>query len=240
MFTGIVQAVAHIASIRDRAAIRTFEIDFPAGFIDGLEVGGSVSIDGVCLTATDILSPNRVSFDVILQSLAVTTLSGLEGGAIVNAERAARDGAEIGGHPLSGHIDFSTEIEVVSEVGGNKALRVRIPEAFRRYIFPKGYIAVNGASLTVSECNKLDGWFEVWLIPETRRATNLDAKSVGDRLNVEIERGTQVIVDTVRDTLTEALGNLKPALEDLLAEKGLVLEDVLVRPLVLEQFRPTS
>lgn len=93
------------------------------------------------MTATEILSPDRVSFDAILQSLAVTTLSALEVGAIVNAERAAKDGAEIGGHPLSAYIYFSTEIEVVSEIGGNKALRVHIPEAFRRYIFPKGYIA---------------------------------------------------------------------------------------------------
>jgi len=233
MFTGIVQGVAQIAAIRDRASIRSFEIDFPNGFVDGLDVGGSVSIDGVCLTATEILSPKRVSFDVILQSLSVTTLSEFSVGTVVNAERAAKDGAEIGGHPLSGHVDFSTEIEVVSEVGGNKAVRVRVPEAFRRYIFPKGYIAVNGASLTVSECNKLDGWFEVWLIPETRRATNLDGKAVGDRLNIEIERGTQVIVDTVRDTITEALGNLKPALEGLLAERGLILEDILTQPLAL-------
>jgi len=114
---------------------------FPRQLHQWTRSGRQRSIEGVCLTATEILSPDRVSFDAILQSLAVTTLSALEVGAIVNAERAAKDGAEIGGHPLSAYIYFSTEIEVVSEIGGNKALRVHIPEAFRRYIFPKGYIA---------------------------------------------------------------------------------------------------
>lgn len=205
MFTGIVQAIARIGSIRDNASIRTFEVEFPDRFTNGLETGSSVSVDGVCLTATKIIPPSFVSFDVILQSLTVTTLSEFVVGAFVNVERAARDGAEIGGHPLSGHVDFTAEITAVIEADDNKALRILMPEAFRRYVFPKGYIAVNGASLTVSECNRHEGWFEVWLIPETRRATNLDAKGAGDRLNIEIERGTQVMVDTVRDTIHEAL-----------------------------------
>lgn len=226
MFTGIVQTVARIASIKDDNGIRTFAIELPEGFAEGLSIGGSVSVDGVCLTATTIVSPYEVLFDVILQSLLVTTLADRAIRDRVNVERAAKDGAEIGGHPLSGHIDFSTVIERVDEVGGNKVLRIALPVEFRRYVFPKGYIAVNGASLTVSECNKSEGWFEVWLIPETRRATNLDTKSVGDLLNIEIERGTQVIVDTVRDTVTEALGNLRPTLEALLLERGLSLDEM--------------
>ena len=233
MFTGIVQGVAHIAAITDNASIRTLEIDFAIGFTDGLEIGGSVSVDGVCLTATSLLSPTRVLFDVILQSLDVTTLADLAVGAAVNVERAAKDGAEIGGHPLSGHVDFSTEIAEVREAAGNKALRIHLPEKFRRYVFPKGYIAINGCSLTVSECDKQAGWFEIWLIPETRRATNLDGKAAGDWLNVEIERGTQVVVDTVRDAVAEALGDLRPALEALLAERGVAIEDLVKWPLAV-------
>ena len=227
MFTGIVQGVARIASINDESGIRTFAIEFPDGFVDGLSIGGSVSVDGVCLTATTIASPNKVLFDVVLQSLSVTTLADRAYDDEVNVERAAKDGAEIGGHPLSGHVDFSTLIERIVEVGGNKFLRLTIPEKFRRYVFAKGYIAVDGASLTVSECSRADGWFEIWLIPETRRATTLDAKEVGDRVNIEIERSTQVIVDTVRDTVTEALGDLRPTLEALLHERGLTLDELI-------------
>src|SRR6478735_9127515 len=101
MFTGIVQGMAVIDSIRDHDALRTFELEFPNGFSDGIAIGASVSIDGVCLTVTDIISPTRLSFDVMLQSLNVTTLGDYAKGQSVNIERAAKDGAEIGGHPLS-------------------------------------------------------------------------------------------------------------------------------------------
>jgi riboflavin synthase len=104
-------------------------------------------------------------------------------------------------------------------------MRFSIPEAFRKYVFAKGYIAINGASLTVSEVNRAEGWFEVWLIPETRRMTVFEDKQVGDHVNIEIERSTQVVVDTVRETVQESLGKLQPLLEAILKEKGLTLED---------------
>jgi riboflavin synthase len=105
-----------------------------------------------------------------------------------------------------------------------------VPEAFRRYIFAKGYIAIHGASLTVAEVNRQEGWFEVWLIPETRRATVFEKVVVGDALNVEIERSTQVVVDTVREAVHESLGRLQPVLETLLQEKGLSLDDFVQPP----------
>ncbi len=230
MFTGIVQGTAEIASINDHDAIRTFEIEFPEGFCEGVAIGASVSIDGVCLTVTHILSPTRLSFDVIHQSLKITTLGEYETGQRVNIERAAKDGAEIGGHPLSGHVDFFAVVDTVSVFEGNKVMRFTVPAEFMRYIFAKGYIAVNGCSLTVSEADKGQNWFEVWLIPETRRMTVFEEKNVGDRLNIEIERGTQVVVDTVRDSVRETLGKLQPVLEALLIEKGLRLEDYLPAP----------
>jgi len=229
MFTGIIQAVASVASVHDREGLRTFAIEFPQGFCDGLAIGASVSVDGVCLTVTELLSPTRAEFDVMLQSLNLTTLGSYVPGTTVNVERAARDGAEIGGHPLSGHIDFSAAIENVRNLDNNRVLRIHIPRAFRKYIFAKGYIAVNGASLTVSEVDKTEGWFEVWLIPETRRATVFEQKVAGDRLNIEIERGTQVMVDTVRDAVHESLGKLRPALEAALKEKGLSLDELIGR-----------
>ena len=232
MFTGIVQGVSTIKSISDTEGLRTFTLELPPDFTDGLSVGASVSVDGVCLTVAQVLSSSSAKFDVILQSLSVTTLGSLEIGASVNTERAAKDGAEIGGHPLSGHIDFSAQIESVKASANNRVLRVQVPQPFMRYIFPKGYIAINGASLTVSAIDRAAGWFEVWLIPETRRMTTFEQKTTGDWLNIEIERGTQVVVDTVRASVEETLGNLKPALEAFLAQRGAVLED-LIAPMSL-------
>lgn len=230
MFTGIVQATAVIAALEDRRGLRTFTLDFPPDFCDELAIGASVSVDGVCLTVTKLVSPTQASFDVMLQSLNVTTLGHCVQGSAVNVERAARDGAEIGGHPLSGHIDFTGTLVQRRELDNNLVWRVAVPEPFRRYVFAKGYIAVHGASLTVSEVNRTEGWFEVWLIPETRRATVFEGVQEGDLLNVEIERSTQVMVDTVREAVQESLGRLQPVLEELLREKGLSLDDFMASP----------
>ena len=234
MFTGIVQGVAHIAAITDQPGLRSFTLQFPPGFDAGLAVGASVSVDGVCLTVTTLLLENRARFDVMQQSLALTTLGSLTLASAVNVERAARDGAENGGHPLSGHVDCLATLVQVRRPENNCVLRIQVPQRFVRYIFAKGYIAINGASLTVAEVDKAACSFEVWLIPETLRATTFHAKREGDALNIEIERQTQVFVDTVRDALDERLGPflpaLLPALEALLAQQGLSV-DTLATPL---------
>ena len=235
MFTGIVQATATIAAIHDRSGLRTFTIQFPEGFCQDLAIDASVAVDGVCLTVTELLSPTQAAFDVMLQSLNVTTLGGYAQGARVNVERAAKDGAEVGGHPLSGHIDFAATLADVRVLDNNRVWRVAVPEPFRRYVFAKGYIALHGASLTVSEVNRAEGWFEVWLIPETRRATVFEDKQAGDLLNIEIERSTQVMVDTVREAVNESLGALQPVLEALLREKGLSLDDFIRPPAQMPQ-----
>jgi len=227
MFTGIVQAVARVAAITDRPGLRSFTLSFPAGFCDALAIGASVAVDGVCLTATAVDErAGRARFDVMQQTLALTTLARLRAGARVNVERAARDGAEIGGHPLSGHVDVKGTVTEVRRPENNRVLRIALPAPWMRYVFAKGYVAVDGASLTVAEARKERGgagWFEVWLIPETLRVTTFDAKDVGDAVNIEIERSTQVMVDTVRDAVDERLGPLLPALEALLRERGVEL-----------------
>lgn len=230
MFTGIIQSVAQITDVKDENGIRTFIIDFPTGFCRELEIGASIAIDGVCLTVTQILSDTRVSFDVMLQSLRITTLGQYKAGDKVNAERAAKDGAEIGGHPLSGHVDFNVAILEVKQFDDNYCIRFDLPQEWRKYVFSKGYIALNGASLTIADVDKTQGWFEVWLIPETRRMTVFESKVAGDLINVEIERGTQVVVDTVRDTLNENLGALLPVIEKLLEEKGIDLDALGYKP----------
>lgn len=225
MFTGIVQAVATVADITDRPGLRTFELAFPPGFLEGQDIGASVACDGVCLTVTEHLGADRARFDVMQQSLKLTTLGGFEIGGRINVERAARDGVEIGGHPISGHVDFQATVSDVRQPENNHVLRLQVPPEWMRYVFPKGYIAINGASLTVAEADRKAGWFEVWLIPETLRQTTFGDKRPGHALNIEIERGTQVMVDTVRDTLEERLGPLLPALEALLQERGSSVDD---------------
>ena len=162
---------------------------------------------------------------MILQTLNINTLGHYQMGDATNVERAAKDGAEIGGHPLSGHVDFTAPLLEIVKTDTNHKIRFGIPEAFRPYVFAKGYSAVNGASLTVAEVNRKEGWFEVWLIPETLRMTVFGDKKGGDLVNIEIERSTQVVVDTVREAVEASLGRLKPVLEALLAEKGLSLDD---------------
>lgn len=221
MFTGIVQGIATVAALADRPGLRSFTLRFPPGFADGLAIGASVAVDGVCLTVTELEGSDAARFDVMQQSLSLTTLGTLAEGSRVNVERAARDGAEIGGHPLSGHVDFTAMVAEVRRPENNHVLRIAVPAPWMRYVFPKGYIAINGASLTVAEADREAGWFEVWLIPETLRQTTFGDKAPGAALNVEIERATQVFVDTVRATLEERLGPLLPALESLLRERGL-------------------
>ncbi|WP_438392044.1 riboflavin synthase subunit alpha [Caballeronia sp. DA-9] len=230
MFTGIVHGTASLSEISDYQGLRTFTIEFSSGFCRDLVVGASVCVDGVCLTVTEIVSTDVARFDVILQSLSITALGGYGVGATVNVERAAKDGTEIGGHPISGHIDFSAPIIAVQASENNRLLRIGIPPQFRKYVFAKGYIAINGASLTVSEVNRNEGWFEVWLIPETRRVTVFEQKQAGNILNMEIERGTQVMVDTVREAVETSLGKLKPQLDAVLQERGLNLEDFIYPP----------
>ncbi len=226
MFTGIVQGVARVARLTDRPGLRSFELALPEGFDTGLEIGASVACDGVCLTVTALPGPGRATFDVMQQSLALTTLGALVEGSRLNVERAAKDGAEIGGHPLSGHIDCLARLIEIRQPENNHVLRIEVPPSHRRYVFAKGYIAINGASLTIAETDRRAGWFEVWLIPETLRMTTFADKRVGDGLNLEIERGTQVVVDTVRDALDERLGPLLPALEKLLAAQGSSVDDL--------------
>jgi riboflavin synthase len=232
MFTGIVQGAATVESLATKPGLQTITLAFPPGFADGLAVGASVAVNGVCLTVTDKTTHDTAKFDVMLQSLSVTTLSSLRSGSRVNVERASRDGAEIGGHPLSGHVDFVASIVEIRRPENNHVLRIEVPAPWMRYIFAKGYIAVNGASLTVSEAQRDRdgaGWFEVWLIPETLRATTFADQPVGSPLNIEIERQTQVFVDTVRDAIHERLGALQPIIESLLRDRGSSFDE-LARP----------
>lgn len=235
MFTGIVQGVATVVATADRPGLRTLRLAFPSGFLAGIELGASVAVDGVCLTVTAFgptggpaaAAAAWADFDVMQQTLSLTTLGGLQEGSCVNVERAAREGAEVGGHVLSGHVDFCATVQQIRTPDNNCVLRFAVPAPWMRYVFAKGYIAVNGASLTVAEAGRQadgSGWFEVWLIPETLRMTTFANKAEGDAVHIEIERTTQVMVDTVRQAVDERLGPLMPVLQAWARSQGLDLQ----------------
>lgn len=229
MFTGIVQGVATVVGLVQRPGLSTLVLAFPEGFDEALAVGASVACDGVCLTVTERPEKNRASFDVMGQTLALTTLGALEVGSLVNVERAAKEGAEIGGHPLSGHVDAMATVSEIRRPDNNHVLRLAVPAPWMRYIFAKGYVGVNGCSLTVATLERSvegSGWFEVWLIPETLRMTTFAQKGQGARIHLEIDRATQVVVDTVREALDEKLGPLRPLLERMAQQQGIDLTDL--------------
>ena len=196
MFTGIVQGTGCIQSVSGDSVV-TIDVQIPT--TEGLEIGASVSIDGVCLTATSV--SDTVTFDVIPETLDRTTLGSLSSGSNVNVERALKFGDELGGHLLSGHIMGTAEIVAVE----NQDYTIQCPAEMAEYIQEKGYIAVDGISLTVGKTSG-EGGFDVHIIPETLRLTTLGSKRVGDRVNIEIDAMTQAVVETTK-RLMESRGN---------------------------------
>ncbi|MDX1800708.1 MAG: riboflavin synthase subunit alpha [Marinobacter sp.] len=195
MFTGIVQGIATVESVESRPGLSSFVIRLPPGHADNVSIGASVALNGACLTVTR-QDGDCLSFDAMQETLGLTTLGLLGIGDRINFERAARIGDEIGGHLLSGHIHATAEVVAIERPENNRTLYFQLPDTWSRYLFAKGYIAVNGASLTIGA---VDGArFNVHLIPETLRATTFGDLKVGDRVNIEIDSQTQTIVDTLQ------------------------------------------
>lgn len=202
MFTGIVQGTAKVHDLTDHSALRRLVLDLPPGLGAGLTQGASVSVAGVCLTAV-VIAKDRVSFDVIDETLERTTLGALQVGDRVNVERAARFGDEIGGHLISGHIAGTAEVTRVDRTATNCAITLRAPVETVPYLLPKGYVGLDGCSLTLGQVNRADATFQVHLIPETLRVTTLDQARPGTRINLEIDAMTQAVVATVERVLRE-------------------------------------
>ena len=194
MFTGIVQGQAEIISIEVKPGLHSLWLQFPEGACQGLATGASVAIDGTCLTVTDF-EGDRARFDVMQETLARTKSQTYHQGQQVHFERAARIGDEIGGHLMSGHIHTRARLEAVEHSENNVTLTFAVPDRWIRYIFPKGFIAIDGASLTVGEVQ--GDTFTVHLIPETLRVTHFGELVPGDSANIEIDTQTQTIVDTL-------------------------------------------
>lgn len=202
MFTGIVQTKAVVTEIRDEVALRRLTLQVGAEFLRELSRGASIAINGVCLTATEFNpAAGWVSFDVIAETLSKTNLGQLSVGDAVNFERSLTFGSELGGHIVSGHIQTTATISAVVKDGNDCSMQLTLPAEHMRYILTKGFITVEGCSLTVGE-TRTDG-FSLYLIPETLAITTLGQKQIGDRVNIELDQQTQTIVQTVERIMAE-------------------------------------
>jgi riboflavin synthase len=200
MFTGIVQITAKIIAIEEKTDFRRHTLRLPSALLDGLAIGASVAHNGCCLTVTHI-DGDAVSFDLMRETLRLTNLGELRIGDSVNLERAARFGDEIGGHAMSGHIIGTTRVVEVLPSENNLQLWFAIDPTWRKYIFTKGYVGIDGISLTIGEVRA--DRFCVNLIPETLTRTNIGTRKIGDLINIEIDPQTQAIVDTVERVMHE-------------------------------------
>mgnify|MGYP005683632213 FL=1 len=199
MFTGIVAASCEVVSTDQREEVRSIVVDL-SGYDDDLEIGASVAIDGVCMTVVSSLD-GHVRFEAIPETLERTTMGLLEQGSRVNIERSLRMGDELGGHILSGHIMSTARILQRTQKGEGIDLLIEHQADTKPYILEKGYIAVDGMSLTVGEVQS-EG-FNLHIIPETLRITTIGAKTEGDLVNIEVDSRTQAVVDTIRSMEVE-------------------------------------
>ncbi len=202
MFTGIVQGTAEVVTITEKIDFRTHRVRLPDSALTDLQPGASVAQNGCCLTVARI-EGDLVDFDLMQETLRVTNLGQLKPGDRVNFERAARFGDEIGGHAMSGHILCTAEVIAVHTTENNHQVRFRLPQEWSKYLFTKGYIGIDGISLTIGQVSGNE--FDVNLIPETLHRTNIATRATGDRVNIEIDPQTQAIVDTVTRILPDIL-----------------------------------
>lgn len=200
MFTGIVQGTGQIINIVDNDKLRTYQIKLPKSLCKDLTIGASVANDGCCLTIT-AFNDDVVTFDIMQETLALTTLGKKKVGEFVNIERSTKYGDEIGGHVMSGHISCTAKIVEINKTATNCTILLVLPDHFMKYVLYKGFIGIDGASLTIGEINK--NCFAIHLIPETLSITTLSDKHIGDFVNIEIDSQTQAIVDTVERVLAQ-------------------------------------
>lgn len=199
MFTGIVQSQAEVIAIISKNNAIRLKVSLESRLIEHLEIGASVAINGVCLTAVEFghltADKSYISFDVIDETLRVSNLADIALGTQVNVERSLKIGDEIGGHMLSGHVH--TQAVVINRIDSedNCTLSFSLAPEYQKYIFAKGFISINGISLTLGV--DVDGYFSVHLIPETLSRTNLQHVLVGDKVNIEFDQQTMTIVQTL-------------------------------------------
>lgn len=194
MFTGIVQNKTPLKIEQSLDQLKTFSIALSAKQEEGLVTGASIALNGVCLTVTKV-DQGRAYFDVMMETLRVTNLGQLKDGDLVNAERAARFGDDIGGHAMSGHVASTVKIIEIEKPENNCIIWFELSPEQRKFLFAKGFIGLNGCSLTIGEVQ--EDRFNVYLIPETLAVTTFGESTVGDLVNIEFDAQTQAIVETL-------------------------------------------
>ncbi len=199
MFTGIIQGIRKISAVEDIEGGRKLRIQLE-DLAEKLQQGASVAVNGVCLTAIKI-EVGSAEFDIIQESLDRSNLGTLVIGDSVDIERACYFGDEVGGHQVTGHIDCTGKIDEIRKTPNNRDIVVYCEEEWGRYLIPKGWIAIDGVSLTVVDVG--NNWFSISLIPETLKQTVLGKKTKGDIVNLEFDHTTKVIVRTVERMLPE-------------------------------------
>jgi len=195
MFTGIVSGKGHIQKIIQNENYMSLVIKTPKGFAKNLAKGASVAVNGVCLTVKKGKT-DSLEFDVIEETLEKTNLKNISRLSKVNLERSMTSKTEIGGHLLSGHIHGVGKVLKIINGSKTKDLQIKIPPDLREYFFYKGYIALDGCSLTIGKV--LESSFYIHLIPETVSVTTFKEIKKGDLINIEIEQATINTVETVK------------------------------------------
>lgn len=184
MFTGIIEALGVVGEVARAGAGVGLSIDAPAELARDMVRGDSLAVNGVCLTVVDV-SGARLAFDVADETRRVTTLGDLGPGETVNLERPVRLGTRLGGHLVLGHVDGTGRVVAVAPDGAGRRVTFEAPAALSALLIPKGSVTVDGVSLTVAD---LDGnRFSVALIPHTLAVTTLGARTVGARVNLEMD-----------------------------------------------------
>jgi riboflavin synthase len=207
MYSGITRGLFPVVELEERREYTRLMVELSPELAAGLERGASVSIDGVCLTVVAI-ADQCVSFDAVDATRKLTTLGEVALGSKVSVERSAKVGDELGGHDVFGHVIGTGSVLAREQRGGQLDLMIGVPPAWMKYILHKGFVAIDGSSLTVDDV-RAAGSFKVHLIPETQRLTNLANKQAGARVNVELDARTVAIVDTVERVMADRYGGGK-------------------------------
>ena len=195
MFTGIVQDLVSVVALDREVDLQRITLNL-GSLAEGLELGASVAVNGTCLTVTAV-EGGYTRFDVIKETLTHTNLGELAVDDRVNVERSFRVGDEVGGHMVSGHITGPASLNNLIDNGHERVLSFHAEAPWLRFILHKGYVALDGASLTISRVDRAQNTFSVSLIPETIARTTLGKLTQGQRVNVEVDSQTQTIVETV-------------------------------------------
>ncbi len=201
MYSGITCGLFDVIHVDKKPGLISYTVRFNSNVLNNLKVGASVSIDGVCQTVVSIID-NDVIFNAIQDTLDRTTLRYLNPGSKVSVERSLCYGDEVGGHEVAGHVMGTAQISDVTPTENNLSLTLQCPHEWMKFIFTKGFIAVDGSSLTVGDVDP-KGTFTLHLIPETLRLTNFSHKKIGDWVNIELDHRTRTIVATVERVLAE-------------------------------------